>query len=123
VKGRKPKTRIQYSEGTLFEGGASAGGEGPEYTAGGGAVYEPNSSSGFALTEGFGFGGAGEAAEIPGIAGVDAGAGGLVGHAPGHGLVLGGYGEVEGWAGNPGGFGAYGAGAYVVVTTAGNCVK
>jgi RHS repeat-associated protein len=123
MKGRKPKFNMQYSEGTLFEGGASAGGEGPDITGGAGAVYEPTGSSGFALTEGFGFGGTGEGAEIPGVAGVDAGVGGLAGYAPGHGIVLGFYGEAEGWAGNPGAFGAYGAGAYVALNTAANCVN
>src|SRR5439155_16703824 len=56
LKGRKPKLAPKYSEGILLEGGATVGDSGPKYTAGGGAVYEPNGSSGFALTEGLVFG-------------------------------------------------------------------
>jgi RHS repeat-associated protein len=124
MKGRKPKG-LRYSDGTLVETGATvSAGEGPDISAGAGAVFEPNGSSGLALTEGLLFGGTGDGAQVPGgIAGVDAGVGGIAGYAPGHGLLLGFYGEAEGWVGKTGAFGAYGAGGYISVTTATNCVN
>lgn len=102
---------------------ATVKGEGYDYTGGFGAVYEPNRPSAFALTEGFAFGGEGVGAELPGVAGANAGLGGLAGIAPGQGVVLGFYGDVEGSLLNPGAFAAYGAGAYLVLTTASNCAK
>src|SRR6266568_3838841 len=124
LKGRKPKG-LRYSQGTLIEAGGSVEtGPGRGIAGGVGAVLEPDDSGERALADAFVFGGPEVDAEIPGgAAGGSLGAGGLVGYAPGHGLVLGFYGEAEGWAGNPGGFGAYGAGAYLTVTTVANCAN